>query len=316
MSRIKKILVVFLVVFGLLAFTNGFLVWKFYRWLQIPDGRTNFLLLGVAGGDHAGRDLADTIIFISLDHKTGKVLSLSLPRDIWVASLRTKLNSVYHYQGLDKTKGVVSQILRQPIDYGVLVDFNLFGQVIDNLGGIQVEVERSFDDYRYPIPGKENDLCDGDKEYNCRYEHLHFEAGNQNMNADLALKYVRSRYAEGEEGTDFARSNRQQRVMAAIKDKIFSWPFLSSPKKILQLLDVVSSNIKTDIPQEKYDELLKIFLKMRGKNIKMSVLNNGYLISPKTSVEYDNLWVLIPEAGDWTKVGQYVDSLIKDQSSL
>lgn len=295
---------------GVLIITS--LVLGLHFFLQPLPGRTNVLLLGTPGENHPGEDLADTIIFASIDNRTGKTLLLSLPRDIWITSLRTKLNSIYHYQGIEKTKDVVSQILGQPVDYGVIIDFDLFTKIIDLFGGVIVEVERTFDDYKYPISGKEKDLCNGDPEYKCRYEHVHFEAGEQNMNGEMALKFVRSRNAEGEEGTDFARSSRQQRLLLAIKNKILSPTFLLAPSKPLQLIKVVTSSIKMDIPEEKYLDLFRITLKFKSKNLKMTVLNDGYLINPPISKEkYENQWVLIPKSGNWEEVQTYIVSLIE-----
>jgi len=204
-----------------------------------------------------------------------------------------------------------------------LINFDVFTQIIDTLGGVEVDVERSFDDYKYPIPGKENDFCDGDPEYKCRYEHIHFEAGLQRMDGERALKYVRSRFAEGKEGTDFARSKRQQRLLFAIKNKVLS------PRTLLklgiplsakvgstvggQLIKVVLSNIETDIPQEKYLGFVKLGLRFRSENLWMEVLDEDYLIIPPPSKEkYDEQWVLIPRTGDWEEVQEYLRGLLSD----
>lgn len=302
---------IFLFGVGLIAFS--LIVFGVYHFLKSPGGRTNILILGIAGKDHVGGDLTDTIIFLSINNQTGRVSILSLPRDIWISPLRTKLNSVYHYSGIEKTKEVVGEIVGQPIDYGILVDFDVFTKIVGALGGVEVNVEHSFDDYKYPIAGKENDECGGDPEYKCRYEHIHFEAGKQYMNGEVALKYVRSRYAEGEEGTDFARSQRQQRLLLAIKNKILSPQFFLNPKQLLYLFKVVSLNIQTDIPKEKYSDFLKIALRFRPKNLKTEILNENYLIKPSPSKEkYDNQWVLIPKAGGWEEIQRYVATLIAE----
>lgn len=291
----------------------GSLIVGGYYLLKPPPGRTNILVLGVAGENHTGSDLTDTIIFFSIENESGKSLLLSLPRDIWVPSLRTKLNSVYHYEGMDETKSVVSNILGQKIDYSLLVDFDVFTKMVDLLDGVEVDVERSFDDYRYPIVGREDDLCDGDPEFNCRYQDIHFEAGKQWMDGQTALKYVRSRNAEGDEGTDFARSQRQQRLLLAIKKRLFNPQVLFSYSRLDQLIKLVNENIKTDISSSKYDDLLKIGLKIKKSKMKTEVLNDGYLVNPPPSREkYDNQWVLIPESGDWQEVHQHVQNLLGD----
>jgi len=296
---------------GLSLTILGIFILGVLSFLRPSSGRTNFLVLGVAGTNHSGGDLTDSIIFVSLENQTGKTLVLSLPRDIWIAPLRAKLNSVYHYEGMEETKKAVGEILGQKIDYSLVIDFNLFTKAVDLLGGVEVEVERSFDDQKYPLPGRENDLCNGDPEYKCRYESLHFEAGKQTMNGDQALKYVRSRNAEGEEGTDFARSQRQQRLLMAIQKEIFTPQILFNPKRLTQLTNLVLANIKADIPQSKYNDLFKIALKLRKNKFKMEVLNDGFLINPPTSkAKYDNQWVLIPKDGTWEAVQNHVKNLI------
>lgn len=290
--------------------TLAILVTGLLIYLRLPAGRTNFLVMGVAGSGYAGDDLTDSMIFVSIDNQTGKTLILSLPRDIWIAKWRAKLNSIYHYRGTEETKKIVTEITGQTVDYALILDFNFFKAVIDQLDGVEVNVERSFDDFKYPIAGKETEICPGDKEFKCRYEHLHLEAGWQTMDGELALKFVRSRNAEGDEGTDFARDQRQQKVILAIKNKVLSPKFLLAPGKPYGLLKVVLANIKTDIPQNKYFDLAEIGLRIRTKNIKTAVLGEDYLINPKLSKTYDNQWVLVPKANDWSEVQKYVGSLI------
>jgi len=298
-------------VFGLTLLIIGLVILTLTFFLQPKPGRTNFLILGMAGENHSGQDLTDSMVFLSTENQTGKTLVLSLPRDIWIAPLRAKLNTVYHYRGMEETKKTVEEILGQKVDYGLLIDFKLFTQLVDFLGGVEVEVERAFDDFKYPLAGKENDLCDGDPEYQCRYEHLHFEAGQQSMDGVMALKYVRSRNAEGEEGTDFARSQRQQRLLLALQKKIFTPKVMLNPWRTWQLLRITLTNIKTDVPSTDYFDLIKIALKWRRANFKMLVLNDGYLINPPTSkVKYDNQWVLVPKSGNWQEIHQYLQEIL------
>src|SRR3990170_5959163 len=145
--------------------------------IRVFNGRTNVLVLGKGGEGHAGANLTDTIIFTSFSHQDTGLTLISVPRDIWVPEIRAKLNAAYfwgkqkeEWGGLTLTKSLVEDILGQPIHYAVVLDFNGFKKVIDVLGGIEVEVERAFVDEKYPIEGKENDECGGDKEFKCRYE--------------------------------------------------------------------------------------------------------------------------------------------------
>lgn len=302
-KNILKILLVVLTISALITFCLFFL-------LKPTDGRTDILVLGVAGQNHAGSDLTDTILFTSVQNSTGKTTILSIPRDIWIAPLRTKLNSIYHYEGSEKSKELIGEVIGQPLDYIVVVDFEIFKKIIDSLGKIEVDVERTFDDYKYPIAGKENDLCDADPEYKCRYEHIHFEAGLQAMDGETALKFVRSRNALGDEGTDFARSLRQQRVLLAIKDKILTPEFFLDPEKPIELYKIASQNIKTDIPPDQYFNLFKTAIRFRTKNLRMETLDERFLSNPKTSSKYDNQWVLIPKTGNWEDIHNFVSLLV------
>jgi LCP family protein required for cell wall assembly len=280
------------------------------------ERRVNILVLGKGGKNHEAADLTDTIIFTSISTKGKGITLVSLPRDIWISKLRAKLNSAYFWGnqqkengGLALAKATAEEIVGQPIHYALVVDFSGFKEIVDDLGGIEVEVERSFVDEKYPIPGKEKDDCEGDLEYHCRYETLRFEKGLQVMDGEMALKFVRSRNAQGDEGTDIARAKRQQKVISAIQKKILSPDTLFSPKKISSLLKTAVKYIETDIGQEQAAILARYFLQSR-QNIKSYVLDEDFLIHPPKSPKYDNLYVFVPKSGDWNEIHQWVDGLL------
>ena len=285
------------------------------------DGRTNILLLGKGGEGHEAPDLTDTILFLSLDHRDKKVTMISLPRDIWLPDLRTKLNSAYYWGnkkepparasgleaggGIVLTKASVEEILGQHVHYAVVLDFSGFKKIIDVLGGVEVDVEVSFVDKKYPIPGREDDLCDGDPEYGCRYETLHFVQGKQVMDGETALKFARSRNAEGDEGTDFARQKRQQKIIEAVKSKILDRSTLLSPKKLLEIKEAFLSTLETDIGENEGAVLARGFLNSKD-NISSYVLPEELLINPLKSAQYDNLYVFIPKDEGWGEVHKWV----------
>lgn len=297
--------------------------------LVYNNGRTNVLLLGVGGSVHEAADLTDTIIFASINIKTGDTVMISIPRDIWLDSLRAKINTAYHYgeqreeeSGFDLAKQSVIEVIGQPIDYTFLLDFEGFMEAIDLVGGITVYVDRSFDDYRYPIKGRGDDDCDGDPEYKCRYEHLHFDAGPKEMDGKTALKFVRSRNAEGEEGTDFARSQRQQKVINALKDEMVSAGVFLNPNKLQGLIEVGKKYIQSD-PQLKDEEIASfanIMLRFIRNKSQIRTLSldvgteesPGFLVNPQVANEYDFQWVLTPRTGDWQEFQQYFQQKIEN----
>jgi polyisoprenyl-teichoic acid--peptidoglycan teichoic acid transferase len=293
--------------------------------LKDSNNRINILLLGVSGGEHFGSDLTDTMIFMSIEKSNADTVMLSIPRDIWLDSLQAKVNTAYHYgqqrgnsQGFVLAKDAVYEILNQPIHYAILVDFEGFEKVVDILGGLEVKVDRAFDDYKYPIAGRENDDCGGDLEYQCRYEYLHFEAGLQHMDGRDALRFVRSRNAEGEEGTDIARSQRQQKIILALKDKIIDLSLLFKPKKIRELKQALGDNVKPDAKFS--DEQITAFLSLAFRFIKNNNTirtitldygdneNLGFLYNPP--LEEYNQWVLIPRNDSFSNIHKYIEDKI------
>jgi polyisoprenyl-teichoic acid--peptidoglycan teichoic acid transferase len=291
------------------------------------DGYTNIIFLGMGGEDHDGATLTDTIIFISLDLKNTATTMLSIPRDIWVSSINAKINAAYAF-GESKEEGggyllvedAVYEIVGQPIHYIVSLDFDSFTDFIDLIGGIEVVVDRSFTDEWYPIKGREEDLCGGDLEYRCRYQTVSFSRGKQFMDGKTALKFSRSRHAEGEEGTDFARSERQQKVIKAIKDKIISSNILLNPKKMFEFKGLASRHIHLDedLSDKEYAAFAGFAFSFwrSGKEIKTLMLetgtidNPGFLVNPPT--EKYNQWVLEPRYNSWEDFQAFLKIKLKE----
>lgn len=303
--------------------------------------RVNILLLGIGGGRHDGPNLTDTIIFTSVDPQQQKVTLVSIPRDLWSPDLQAKVNTAYAF-GEEKQKGggitlarkTISEVVGQPIHYVIRIDFNGFVKAVDLLGGLEIDVERSFDDYAYPISGEENNTCGKEGEefekaatassqleaFPCRYMHVHFEKGLQHMDGETALIYVRSRHALGPEGTDFSRSKRQAKVINAFKDKVFSLGTILNPAKMVSLYTVLQSSIDTDIKEEEFDDFVKLAQKMQGAKIESVVIDEGdytsgregLLASPGVSPEFRGQWALAPKAGseDFSEIHAYVSCQI------
>lgn len=222
--------------------------------VQSTNGRTNILLLGIGGEGHEGSDLTDTIIIVSFDLAKKTVTLISIPRDLWSDDIQDKINSAYHYGeekeeggGLSLAASAIERIVGIPIHYSMVIDFSQFEKLIDYIGGIDVVVPVGFTDTTYPVVGKENDLCEGDISYACRYQTVTFAEGLQHMDGKRALMYVRSRHADGEEGNDFARGRRQQDVLVAIKTKIFTLQPWYHPELSAALFEFFDNATKTNL---------------------------------------------------------------------
>ena len=308
--------------------------------LKKTDGSVNILLLGVGGGKHDGPDLTDTIMYANVNQAKNKITLVSIPRDLWIPDISEKINTAYAIGnskqkdgGLVLAKAVVSKVINQPIDYAFVIDFSGFVKAVDLVGGLDITVDRTFDDYEYPVEEKYDDLCGHTLEeatqliasesatvvFPCRYEHIHFDQGSAHMNGSQALKFVRSRYAIGDEGTDFARSRRQQKVISAFKDKVFSLQTILNPIKVASLYGVLSDNIHTDIPSSEFDDFIKLAQKMKGAKMYSAVIDaqdltkgkKGLIINPPLE-DFDGKWVLIPRIGNgkFSEIQHYVSCVL------
>src|SRR3990167_1349565 len=278
------------------------------------EGRTNILILGKGGEGHEAPDLTDTLVLASVDFDKNAVSFLSIPRDIWIESLRIKLNSAYYWGnerqengGLILAKSSVEEIIGSPVHYAVVIDFVLFKDLIDEVGGIEVDVEDSFVDHRYPIPGRENDECDDDPKFLCRYETIEFRKGLQFMDGDTALKFVRSRNAEGDEGTDIARSKRQQKVILSLKNGILSWNIIFSFNKLSNIKELVGSRTETDMDTIASVIVARKIFDARNNFRTLSIPEEFLEVAPK-SPDFDNLYVFIPSAGNWMELQRWIKS--------
>jgi len=209
------------------------------------DDRVNILLLGIGGPGHDGPYLTDTILVASYQPSTKRVSLLSIPRDLVVNipdyGFR-KINNVlsigrdqeYPGGGEALAVKVVSDILNIPIQYYARVDFSGFSKIIDRVGGIDITVDTSFTDREYPTE-------------NYGYQTIRFTKGPAHLSGDLALKFARSRHGNNGEGSDFARAERQQKILTGLKEKLLSAGTLANPKKISDIISELGTHSQTNM---------------------------------------------------------------------
>ncbi len=283
--------------------------------LSSSDGRTNVLVLGIGGGTHEGSDLTDTMLVLSLAWKTRTMALISVPRDIWSDTLKDKINSAYHY-GEEKKKGggmilakaEVEDVVGIPIHYAIVIDFSGFKKVIDLVGGLDINVPQGFTDTEFPIEGKEDDLCDGDPQLRCRYQTLHFDAGLQHMDGERALNYVRSRHAEGSEGSDFARNRRQQDMMVALKGKLTSPALWILPSRDITLFHALDDATDADMNLGEFLTFGKLFAQTKPSNI--AKISFADLLDIPPQWLYDSKFVLVPK-DSFDAIHAYITSQLK-----
>lgn len=288
--------------------------------LNNSNGQTNLLLLGIKGDNLADvSDLADTIMIISYRYSTKQITTISVPRDLWVDSLKTKINAVYHYgqqrnppAGIQLIQSALLETLGLQIHYTAVIDFTGFVKAIDLLGGIEINVEKSFADSKFPIPGKENDYP-----IETRYETVSFNSGPQLMDGPTALKFIRSRQAEGEEGSDFSRGKRQQLLLKSLRQKLLSAKTLLNKSIRSKLLNLVQENLITSLKPDDYPFLINIFISSKNQPFQsislLSESKNGQIaiLENPPRYLYQNQWVLIAKDGNWPALKQYIQNQLK-----
>jgi LCP family protein required for cell wall assembly len=218
------------------------------------QGRTNILVIGT--DSEAG--LTDTMMIASYFYKEQKITTVNVPRDTLAfdGSETSKLNAVYNNAIIrsgveDESKKAItgSEALSTllgtefdiPIHYWMVVNFNGLKQMVDELGGIEVDVKKDLYDDLFP---------------NDNYQYVNgspyvrpapfFKAGVQTMDGRNSLIYARSR----ETTSDFDRSERQSIVIQAILQKIKSKGIFENVTKINNYLSILSKNLKTNMRVE------------------------------------------------------------------
>jgi len=204
------------------------------------------LLVGVDTRPNDGSTLnTDTIMVLSYNHKTGDIVMISIPRDFFVGvqdqGWYTKVNALYSIgeneqkgQGMSVLKEKVQQMTGLELQYFAMIDFTGFQNIVDTMGGVDVEVDESFTGY-----------MESGKPYPYQWDVYEFTKGTTHMDGATALAYARLRHAyEPDEASDFARARRQQAVIMAIKSKALSSQAYLDPHKILDLISVVQDDLK------------------------------------------------------------------------
>ena len=234
---------------------------------------------------------------------------LSIPRDLYVKipehSQYTKINSVYYYgirNGGDKggvkyANTVIEEITGQKVDYFVVIDFHGFEKLVDEIGGIRLNVPQELTDKRYPGP-------------NFSYQTFHIDKGWQELDGVTALKYVRTRHnAEG----DFGRAARQQQVLQALKEKFFSLNGISFLAKLNSILDIISANVMTDIDMSEYGSFLALSRDINVHNTINKVLDDRgadpILVPYSSRLSLRRAYFLKPAAGDYSEIKETAENI-------
>ncbi len=256
-------------------------------------GHTNILFLGVAGEAEEGGNLSDSIMVVSINPNNPSASFLSLPRDLFIGSDigDRKINEIYaaarfkhgNEEGLRIAERALSKFTGVDIQYGATINFAVFEDIIDAIGGIDIFVPQDIKDPFYP---------DG----NYGYETFVVRKGMHHFDGKTALKYARSRKTS----SDYDRARRQQDLILAIKKRAMDQRLLTDFDKLKKFYKIFREYVNTDLSISETIALAKIMVSIDYNNSVMAVLNDdqtkkdGFLYTPAREF-YGGQFVLLPE---------------------
>jgi LCP family protein required for cell wall assembly len=297
--------------------------------------QVNILLLGMGGEQNDAPYLTDSIMVVTIDPTTNRVMLASIPRDLTVhmnlqdPSSRTwtqKINAAYEVPYTNIICCVASQYTGQngggyaaehevgkvtglTFDRYIGVDFVAFRDMVNALGGVNVCLSTNLDDYEYP--DYYNGFIRGG---------IHYKAGCQLLNGEQALQVARSRHAtEAQQSSDFGRAQRQQDIMQAIKKKATT---VNGFSKAPQLLDALQKNIHTDMTLSDMKAVYDWGKNLPDTSIVRVALTANSGAAPGNLLDYANCGLgpdvsqLCADDPSFTMIHKYLASVLVDPKTL
>ncbi|MFA4845517.1 MAG: LCP family protein [Patescibacteria group bacterium] len=152
-------------------------------------------------------------------------------------------------------------------------------------------------------------------DYSCRFESITFSEGWTHMEGETALKFVRSRHGNNGEGSDFARSKRQQKVILAVKDTVLSASTFLNPTRISKMMNALENNIATNLDAWEIVRLAKEL-----KNLDTSSITNHVIDASDSSPLYatvlNGAYLLLPKNDDWSPLQRIADNIFTPDEEL
>ena len=262
--------------------------------------RVNVLMVGYGGPGHDGAYLADSIQILSIDPQTNTTVSIPIPRDLWIEGLAAlpqngKVNEVFAQgyingdDSLDTAGALMADVLSTTtgleIHHWLSIDFTGFKEMVDSVGGVTINNPVAFSyttNEQLHLAGNWNKGS--------------FEAGEIHLDGEQALAYSRARYTSVvSESTDFARSVRQARILAALRSSVGDGG-VGAIGPGLGLMDAMEGRVRTDL------SVIDLFLLSSHLSSDRRVeLSEGPVLTATTNT--DGQYILIPTG--WTGPGDY-----------
>jgi len=262
--------VVILVMLALGVFTGGQLNDHIFESVQTKDSKgkvINILVMGIDARNARENSRSDTMILASLDPATNQVVMISIPRDTRIKNAKgqnDRINSINWLQGPEAACKEVGKLLNVDVDYYVVTNFGGFGDIVDALGGVHIDVETNM----YHADPVNPELA------------INLKKGYQHLNGKQALAYVRYR---GGPTADIGRTENQQKFIKALaKEMLQTKTILRLPQLIPELYE----NVHTNIPLQDMIYLGKMIQDLDMENIITLTLPGYFLSDSQTGASY------------------------------
>jgi LCP family protein required for cell wall assembly len=230
--------------------------------IQMPDGQINLLILG-SDARSDGNVRTDVVILVMVNPQKGTVSMVSFPRDLFIYIPgwgNNRINSAYTYGGFNLLADTFEYNFGIRPQYFMMTNFHNFIEIINKLGGLEVEVEKYLED-KCDLPQQVNTYCE-------------VNPGTIHMDAETALWYVRARKTT----SDLDRIRREQEVLKAMGKKVFSLDVLAQAPTIYKRF---INYVDTNLDYEAVMRLAFAAVHMKGED---SV--KRYMIGPSEVYDY------------------------------
>jgi len=239
----------------------------------------------------------DTIMVITINKKTNKVLFTSIPRDTFI--YKDRINAAYIIGGIDEVKKQVTLVTGLNINNYAMIDFAHFVDMIDAIGGVKITVPVGFTDKNYP-----NDRQGGDGIYT-----ITIQPGEQIMDGETALIYARSRKGNNGQGSDFKRMERQQQILKALPASFLSARNLNL-NNAKEIYTQATQLITLDVTLEEFKVLFDMLKDHNNYTFESLVLStSNYMYNPPLS-DYGGAYVLRPNDETFQEIRSEISSII------
>lgn len=257
---------------------------------------TNILVLGADRDPGVPNWRTDVMMIVALDTKGDQVGVISLPRDLYLEEIPghnpNRINVVDYLGEQDDPDGggpallgsIIEDKIGIPIDHYVRFDFNSFRDVVNALGGVDVDVDCPFTGYLRDYGGW-----------------MRLSPGMHRLNGDQALIYVRDRKVSG---GDLERARRQQRFVWSVRNQILNENMV---RRLPALYSALSDSVDTDMGLLKALRIARFALGIDPEDI------HGFVVTPPDMLEQgwrQGMYVFVP---DWELIRENAKGVFDEE---